>query len=66
MDGKWQIAFGKSVRPSVRRSERASECLWLPILLLLPSDRADVVASLVICDAAADADAASFFTLTFP
>ena len=29
------------------------------------SDRADVVASLVICDDAA-ADAASFFTLTFP
>ena len=58
----------REVRPSVRvrPSERASECLWLPILLLLPSDRADVVASLVICDAAAAADAASFFTLTFP
>ena len=61
----WQMADSiREVRPSVRPSERASECLWLPILLLLPSDRADVVASLVICDAAAAA--ASFFTLTFP
>ena len=44
MDGKWQIAFEKS--------GRVSECLW-PLLLLFLPDRADVVASLVICDAAA-------------